>query len=388
MKAIINGRAILVDKDGNFCLQENTHILFDKKINKIFRGEIGSELLNISEKDIIDAKNKYISPGFINIHAHGAMGKDTMDEDDDALKIFSRAEASMGVTSFLPTTMTYDMPRIHRALKRIGKSMKEKMQGAKIIGAHMEGPFVSKAKCGAQSKENIKSADFKDIEDFTDIIKIITIAPEVTTDEFINKARAHGIILSMGHSDATYEEAVESIKKGKTQHITHLYNAMSPFHHRKPGIVGAAFDTDVKIEIIADNLHSSPMAQRLAYKVKGRENIILITDSMRASCLGDGISELGGQKVIVKDGIALLENGTLAGSIATMNEVIAIFKENTDEKLEKIIETATKNPAKALNIYDKAGSLEKGKQADLTVFDERLYICLTTVMGDIVYSHF
>ncbi len=385
MKAIINAKAVLPDKNGKFFIQANTHILFIERIIGIFQGNIPPEIINLSEENIIDAKNKYLSPGFINIHAHGALGKDTMDEEDDALKIFAQAEATMGVTSFLPTTMTYDIPRIRRALQRIRKAMGEKSKGAKILGAHMEGPYISPKKRGAQDIKHIKPAEFEDIADFADAIKIITLAPEVTSNSFMKQAKSSGILLSMGHTDATYEEAVEAINGGNIEHITHLYNAMPPFHHREPGVVGASFDTSVKTELIADNVHSSPTAQRLAYKMKGLENIILITDSIRASCLGDGLSELGGQRVIVKGELATLEDGTIAGSVATMDRVLSIFKENTGIKLENAIETVTKNPTKSLKIYDKTGSIEKGKFADFTIFDDNIKIFTTIVEGEVRY---
>lgn len=386
MFAIINSKAIVPDKNENFFIQENTHILFDEKIRKIFQGEVPSEILNLPEKNIIDAKNKYLSPGFINIHAHGAMGKDTMDEDDAALEIFAEAEAVMGVTSFLPTTMTYDMPKIYRALRRIRAAVGKTTKGAKILGAHMEGPYVSKEKRGAQDIKNIRNANFKDIEDYIDVIKIITLAPEITDDCFMEKAQNSGALLSMGHTNATYDEAVEAISKGYIKHATHLYNAMSPFCHREPGAVGAVFDTDIKAEIIADNVHTSPTAQRLAYKMKGLNNIILITDSIRASCLGEGLSELGGQRVTVKGEVATLDDGTIAGSVATMNRVMAVFKENVGLKLEEVIETVAKNPAKSLKIYDNTGSVEEGKFADFTVFDDEIQIYLTVVEGKVMYS--
>lgn len=385
MKAIINAKAVLPDKNGNFFIQANTHIIFNKRIIGIFQGNIPPEIINLSEENIIDAKNKYLSPGFINIHAHGALGKDTMDEEDDALQIFAQAEATMGVTSFLPTTMSYDIPRIRRALQRIRKAIRENSKGAKLLGAHMEGPYISPKKRGAQGIKHIKPAEFEDIADFADAIKIITLAPEVTSNSFMEQAKAKGILLSMGHTNATYDEAIEAIDSGNIAHITHLYNAMTPFHHREPGVVGAAFDTSVKTELIADNVHSSPTAQRLAYKMKGIENIILITDSIRASCLGDGLSELGGQKVIVKGELATLEDGTIAGSVATMNRVLSIFKENTGIKLEEVIETVTKNPAQSLKIYDSMGSIEIGKFANFTIFDDYIKIFTTIVEGEVIY---
>ncbi|MBR3721471.1 MAG: N-acetylglucosamine-6-phosphate deacetylase [Selenomonadaceae bacterium] len=385
MKAIINAKIIAPDLTGKFTVKENGCILFDDKIQDI---SFGKPLQSHSEMEgfqIIDAKNRFVSPGFINIHMHGVLGADTMDETDDALSVMAKGEASMGVTGFLPTTMTYDIPRIHRALERVRKAANEKI-GAKVLGAHMEGPFISMEKRGAQGADFIKRADFHDIEEFTDVIKIITLAVEETDEEFFTKARENGILLSLGHSAADYETAKNAITEGKVQHITHLYNGMAPFHHRTPGIVGAAFDSNVKVELIADNVHSHPMAQRLAYNVKGIENIILITDSMRASCMGDGLSELGGQEVTVKGNLATLKNGAIAGSVVKMNKEIKIFADNTGAPIERVVETVTKNPALSLGIYDKTGSIEVGKRADLTVFDEELEIFATVVEGEIVFN--
>lgn len=382
MKAIINARAILPDKNDSFYVKDKVNIIFDEKISDISE----KNLSDMSDIEIIDAKNKFVSPGFINIHVHGAAGADAMDENDDALNIISQAEASMGVAAFLPTTMTYDMPRIHRALKRMRNAMQNKPSGAKVLGAHMEGPFISEEKCGAQDIKHIKRADFSDICDYTDVIKIISLAIENTSDDFIKRAQAAKILLSLGHSNANFDEAKDAILKGKVSHITHLYNAMTPFHHRTPGIVGAAFDTDITTEIICDNVHASPMAVRLAYNVKGIDKIILITDSMRAACLGDGISELGGQKVLVKGELATLVDGTIAGSVAKMNRCVALFMENAGVKLEEAIQTVTKNPAKSLKIYDQTGSIKVGKAADFTIFDDKLNIFATLVDGNVVYN--
>ena len=384
MKAIINAKIIAPDLTGKFSVKDNGCILFDDKIRGIFYGEA---VPNISEiEEVTDAKNRFVSPGFINIHMHGVLGADTMDENDDALNVMAKVEAAMGVTGFLPTTMTYDMPRIHRALARV-RQAKNKNMGAKILGAHMEGPFISVEKRGAQGADFIKKADFSDIEEFTDVIKIITLAVEETDENFFSKAKENGILISLGHSAADYDTAKSAITNGKIQHITHLYNGMASFHHRNPGIVGAAFDSDVKVELIADNVHSHPMAQRLAYNMKGIENIILITDSMRASCLGDGLSELGGQEVMVNGNLATLTNGAIAGSVVKMNKEIKIFAKNTGAPIERVVETVTKNPALSLEIYDKTGSIEIGKNADFTIFDDELEIFATIVDGKMVFAN-
>lgn len=375
MKSLINGRLILPDADGNFKICAGKALNFDEKIISIGEPIDGAEH--------IDAENNFVSPGFINIHIHGAAGVDTMDDDIDALKKFAEFLPSCGVTSFLPTTMTMPLENIYRALKRI-RAGKNFSQGARILGAHVEGPFINKKFKGAQAEENILPADFDLIKDFADVIKIITVAPEECGFEFINRCRAENIIVSIGHSAATYETAMAAIESG-ANHITHLFNAQTGLHHRKPGVVGAAFDSNATVELIADNVHVHPAAQRIVNKVKPRSEIILITDSMRACGLGDGLSELGGQRVFVKGNLATLEDGTLVGSVATMNEVLKNFCANTGIDVAAAVEMITKNPAVELGIFDKTGSLEVGKAADITIFDDCFNIKKTFIGGRLEY---
>lgn len=369
MKTLINGRLILPDEKGfKICAGA---LNFDEKIISIGEPEDGAE--------VIDTTGAYVAPGFINVHIHGAAGVDTMDDDLNALQRLADFLPSMGVTSFLPTTMTMPIEKIHGALERV-RAGKNFSHGAKILGAHVEGPFISKKFCGAQDTKYILPADFALIEDFADVIKIITIAPEECDFDFINRCREAGIVVSIGHSAATYEIAMATIERGAS-HITHLFNAQTPFRHREPGVVGAAFDSDVNVELIADNVHVCPAAQRIVAKVKPRSQIILITDSMRACGLGDGLSELGGQKVFVKGNVATLEDGTIAGSVVKMNEVLRNFCANTKLDIAAGVELVTKNPAVELNIFDERGSLEVGKAADITLFDDDFNIIKTFIGG-------
>ena len=371
MKTIINGRLILPDANGNFKICAGAALNFDEKIISIGAAQDGAEL--------IDAENLFVSPGFINIHIHGAAGVDTMDDDLDALKKFAEFLPSTGVTTFLPTTMTMPLEKIYRALERIriGKNFS---RGAKILGANMEGGFISRKFKGAQAEENIIRADFDLIKNFSDVIKIITVAPEEIDFDFIDRCREKNIIVSIGHSAATYEIAMAAIERGAS-HITHLFNAQSGLHHRKPNVVGAALDSSAIVELIADNVHVHPAAQRIVSKVKPRREIILITDSFRACGVGDGLSELGGQKVFVKGNLATLEDGTIAGSVATMNEILKIFCANTSTNVAAGVEMITKNPAVELGIFDKAGSLEVGKAADIVLFDDEFNIVKTFING-------
>ena len=369
---IINGKIILPDDDGNFFVAEKSAITFDEKILDFNA--------NTHADKIIDAENNFVSPGFINIHIHGCNGFDVMDDSPDAILEIKKFLPSTGVTSFLPTTMTMTIEQIKNALSNVRSAMKN-FDGAKIIGANLEGPFISKKFKGSQEEKNIIPADFNFVAEFADTIKILTVAPEELENfEFIKKCCEKNIIVSIGHSAASYEIALDAIKNGAT-HITHFFNAQSGLHHRKPGIVGAAFNANVFVELITDNVHVHPAVQKIVYKLKPHEEIILITDSLRACGLGDGESELGGHKVFIKNNVATLADGTLAASVIKMNDGVKNFRENTGASVAEVVEFVTKNPARELKIYDKVGSLEVGKFADIIIFDDEFKIKSAFVNG-------
>ncbi len=378
MLAIKNGRFIVPDEQGAFVFRTEGVLLCEGEKIKGFVNEQDIP----AAAEIIDAQGQYVSPGFINVHIHGCAGADTMDADMDGLERMAKMQARTGVTGFLPTTMTCKWYEVEDALLAVRETMKRRMAGARILGVHMEGPFISPAKKGAQAEENIRKADYKLVKPWEDIVKIITIAPEELPDNtFVDKCHTAGITVSIGHTAADYDTAVKAVTEQGIHHFTHVYNAMTGFTHRSPGVVGAAFDTEANCEIIADNVHSHPMAQRLLYRVKGGKNIILITDSLRACGLGDGPSELGGQEVFVKGELATLKDGTIAGSVATMNRCVKIFWENTGAQLPQIIEMVTKTPAQELALYEEVGSLESGKRADIVIFDENVQIHKTIIGG-------
>ena len=382
MLAIINGKCILPDEQGDFAIETGKVILCEGERIKGIVSEREAAVLNI--EDTIDAEGCYVSPGFLNVHIHGCDGMDTMDDEETALPKMSRLQAKTGVTGFLPTTMTCAWDDVAKAFSHIRHYQQQQPTGARILGAHMEGPFISPAKKGAQAECNIRPADFELVEPWQDVVRIITLAPEELPDyHFVELCEEAGITVSIGHTAADYETVMEAVTEHGVHHITHLYNAMTPFHHRNPGVVGAALDSLANCEIIADNVHSHPAAQRLLYHAKGGRNIILITDSLRACGVGDGPSELGGQKVFVKGELATLEDGTIAGSVATMNRCIKIFWENTGAPLARVIEMATKTPAAELNLYDELGSLEAGKRADIVIFDDDVKIKQTIIGGKV-----
>lgn len=380
MKAVIDGLIV----KGNEIITGQV-LMYEQNIwkivpRKVFRAGMCTEL--------VDANGGFVVPGFINEHIHGCAGADVMDEDEQALETICRALPQTGVTSFVATTMTYDKPRIERTLERIRRAMGNTV-GARVLGAHMEGPFINPEYKGSQDAKYIQEADFSWLASYADVLKIITVAPEcLHRSSFVKDCAANGIVLSFGHSNASYEDALNILDRMPMCHATHLYNAMSPLRHRAPGLVGAALLHDnVHCELICDNLHVHPAAQKLAYRMKGREGIILVTDSMRACLMPDGVSELGGQTVYVKNGEARLADGTIAASIVPMNQAVLNFLINTGASLPDVIAMATENPAKDLGVYDRIGSLDEGKQADITILDSNdFHVKQTIAAGAIVYD--
>lgn len=343
---------------------------------------------NTDEKDIIDAQGLYLCPGFIDVHIHGAGGRDTMDGSYESLNIISKTIAKYGTTSFLPTTMTCSISDIKNALEVIKETKLKGTEGANILGAHLEGPFISPKAIGAQNPEFVENPylqTFLDIVgDNIDTVVNVTIAPEIEgACALIAYLRENNITASMGHTKATYEEAMVGIQCG-ISHSTHLYNAMTGLHHRDPGAVGAIFDSSITTETISDGIHISYPSLRVAYKQKGLDKVLLVTDAMMACSMPDGIYSLGGQKVIVENGAARLKSGSLAGSILTLDKAVRNVYNNTDYPLNEIINMATLNPAKLCKVDDSKGSIEEGFDADLLLFDDAINIKKVIINGKII----
>ena len=378
MKSVINGKIVLKD-----CVLENKVLIFDKKII-----DICDEVPNNCE--VIDAKGNYVCPGLIDIHIHGCKGFDAMDEDENAVEIISKGLVETGVTSFLPTTITMSPERIYKAFDNIIKAKNKSIKGAKVLGAHMEGPFINEKYKGAQNPKYIYNPSFDFIKDYTDIIKLISYSPEVDKDfEFTKKVKKEtDIVLSICHSDASYSKGKEAKDLGVTN-ITHLFNAMTPLNHRNPGIVGlggGGLMSDMYCELIADKIHINKELFQFVIDSKGKDKLVLITDSMRAGCMPDGEYDLGGQTVYVKNNSARIANGSLAGSVLTLNKAVYNFKENTNLTIYEAINLASLNPAKSIKVDDKKGSLEIGKDADIAIFDKDMNSLITIVEGQIVYN--
>jgi len=373
---LINAKLIL----GNEIVEDKI-LLFDDKIIDIVDDVI---LSDSDDVEIIDAKGAYVSPGFIDLHIHGSGGADVMDATPDALEILSTTLPQTGTTSFLATTMTMSTQEIDNALQNIQKNGSS-VTGANIVGIHLEGPFINPSKHGAQDQNYVQTPNFEFIKNYMNEVKMITLAPEIEgAEDFIkqmHKEYPH-VILSIGHSDTNYDQAIQSFKWG-ISHVTHLFNAMPSYHHRKPGLVGAVFDSDVSCDIIADLVHTHASTLDLTYRLKG-DKLILITDAMRAGCMKCGTYDLGGREVEVKDGKAVLEDGMLAGSVLKMNEAMANMCKHTDISIVKVVNAVTKVPAQKLGLSK--GELKIGYDADIVFFDEDFSIISTIVSGKVKYK--
>ncbi|MGL4363381.1 MAG: N-acetylglucosamine-6-phosphate deacetylase [Cellulosilyticaceae bacterium] len=382
MKAIINGKILHEEQE-----LIGKALLFDEKIQGIV--ECDDEALKGAE--IIDAKGRYVSAGFIDLHIHGYSGCDTMDGTVEAIETIAKGICENGVTSFLPTTMTMSKEAITTALEAARIVKNKGCDGAEVIGVHMEGPYVNTAFKGAQNATYIQSPTKEEIDyvkKYQDIVKIITIAPEIEgATEFIKEVSENtDIILSMGHTAASYEEAMTGIECG-ISHTTHLFNAMTGLHHRTPGVVGAALSSDVSVEMICDTIHVNTGLYPLVVKAKAPDKFVLVTDCTCAGGCKDGEYALGGQKVILKEGSVRLQDGTLAGSVLKLNEALLNILKNTNKSLKEAIAYASLNPAKAIGVEDKKGTLHIGKDADIIIFDENINIQYTINKGRTIYEN-
>lgn len=363
----------------------------DGKITKI--GPT-TELTDSSDYQIINIPDGFsIIPGMIDIHIHGANGADTMDATQDALDIMSSTLPKEGTTSFLATTMTEDPSAIVNALRNAGEYIDsfQSEGNAEVLGIHLEGPFIHKDKAGAQPIHHILVPNLETFKSWQELsnnhIKLVTLAPELPGGgELLQYLKNQGIIGSIAHSQASYDQVLEAIENGLS-HVTHLFNQMTGLHHRDPGIVGAAFlRNELMVEIIVDGIHVRPEIVDLAYNQITDERMILITDSMRAKWLKNGVYDLGGQMVTVKDGHALLDENTLAGSVLKMKDAFKNIQEYAGCDIKSAIKMTSENPAKHLKIFDRKGSISIGKDADIVVLDDQMDVFMTLCKGKIAYS--
>ncbi|NNV03050.1 N-acetylglucosamine-6-phosphate deacetylase [Brevibacillus sp. MCWH] len=335
-------------------------------------------------------KDGWICPGFVDIHMHGIAGCDTMDGTPESLMTISRALARFGVTSFLATTMTAPYAELEKAIRNIAAVSRAGTEGAAVAGIHLEGPWINPRYKGAQNEAHIvapKLAEVRRLYELADgLLKVVTIAPEQPEAlEAIRWLKEQGVIVSAGHTGATFAQAQHAVECG-VQHFTHCFNAMTGLHHREPGVVGAAMvHEQLSTELIADGEHVHPAVMRILYRLKSFGRLALVSDSMRAAALGDGVYDLGGQAVHVRGTQAKLADGTLAGSILTLNRAVQNMVTLCGVPLPEAVAMASQTPAEIVGLGGQKGRLEAGCDADITVLNLSYGVEATYVMGRQVY---
>ncbi|WP_217558725.1 N-acetylglucosamine-6-phosphate deacetylase [Paenibacillus sp. GbtcB18] len=372
----------------NVIQEDNTTLSVTLWIRDGIIEKIESGLASLPEGDYeyMDGQGRLLIPGMIDVHIHGANGFDMMDGSETSIQEVSRACAATGCTSFLATSVSStieDLIAMIRSVKRVaGHEV-----GAKIVGLHLEGPYLNPKRKGMQNERFLRHPDLTEMKEIFDeadgLIKMVTIAPELPGGmELISFLKETGVIIAVAHSDATYEEAKQAFEAGAS-HVTHCFNGMRPIHHRDPGLVVAAFEEEhVSLQAIVDGIHLHPAIVRMMHRLKGPDGMVLITDALQAMGLGDGNYMFGGHHVTVSEGVARLEDGTLASSTVTMNEALRLTVD-TGISLTDAVKMASSSPARLLGLANK-GKISVGFDADLVLLDEQFQVQWTMIKGTIV----
>ncbi len=352
-------------------------------------GNIYTELDRISEPhadaEVLDATSCIVAPGFIDIHIHGAYGTDFCDSTREAHENIARYLASVGVTSYLGTTMAMKKPVLLNMIRVANEFMNNPIEdGAVMRGINLEGPFAAVEKKGAMDPNNLIDPDYDLFVELNEAsegrIKLNDVAPEKPGALDLIERTSDVCVVSLHHTSADYDLAVEAFQRGAS-HVTHLYNAMNGFSHRAPGLIGAAADYASSVELISDGHHVHPAAVRIAFSIFGEDRVCLISDAMMACGMSDGEYELGGQKVTVKDGLATLASGTIAGSATPLTESFRRAVVEFGIPVESALRAATDNPSRVLGLEDEIGSIRVGKRADLTLLDAETLEVRHVVLG-------
>lgn len=373
-RKIING--LVFHEDGSFT-PDTVYICGEKIVSQeVYEKECSTASGN---EMVTDAAGNYVIPGLTDIHFHGCMGSDCCDGTVEAFQTIARYELSQGITSITPATMTMSeevLSQICRAAKTYRDTAEE--NAADFCGLYMEGPFINAAKKGAQNEKYITPADTAMLNRLQDLsgnmLRTVAIAPETAGAMDFIRENSSRVNISIAHTTADYDTAKEAIACGASQ-LTHTYNAMPPLSHRAPGPIGAAADDDhCRAELICDVIHIHPAVVRTTFKMFGDDRIIFISDSMRAAGLADGQYDLGGQNVTVKGNLAVLEDGTIAGSVTNLMDCVRTAVHDMGIPFASAVKCAAVNPAKAVGIYDAYGSLTPGKFANIVILDKNLDI--------------
>ncbi|MEA1885064.1 MAG: N-acetylglucosamine-6-phosphate deacetylase [Thermotogota bacterium] len=351
----------------------NSRVVYEESIQKILTNDISSK------------SNCFLVPGFVDTHNHGCMGEDFSNTDLKGLERMEEFLYTRGVTTVLATTLSLPFEKIKQTVALV-RAYRKKYPNTSIAGIHLEGPFVNLKKKGAQNPDYIKSPNEKEIDfilENKDIIKVITLAPEIVGNKVIQTLSSAGVTVSIGHTCANYKQSIEALQSGATR-FTHLFNAMTPVHHRDLGSSGAGLLSDAYVEIICDMIHLSKETIQLVFKTKDPEKIIFISDAMEATGLETGQYNLGGLRVNVDEHSARLEDGTLAGSVLKLDVALANIYNHLPLPLENILKCLTKNPSISSSLD--SGMIDVGKKADFVVLDRKMKVVKTVKNGQTVYQ--
>lgn len=361
---------------------------FNDRILVLDKERVASSESESASSEILDAAGCYVVPGFIDIHFHGSRGADLCDGTHEALSTIARYQASRGITAICPATMTFPEKVLSQIMTTVS-SYRSAANESEVVGINMEGPFISAEKIGAQNPRYVQVPDIAMLrrlqQSAQGLIKLVDIAPEEPgAIEFIDEM-AREVCISVAHTAADYDCAREAFNHGARQ-LTHMYNAMASLHHREPGPIPAAWENPaVNVELITDGVHIHPAMVRLAFALFGPDRVILISDSMRACGLEDGVYDLGGQEVHVAGNEARLEGGTIAGSVTDLSACLRWAVLKAGISLSDAIRAATINPARAIGIDNERGSLEVGSIADVVLLDkESLNVVAVVVRGELL----
>lgn len=347
---------------------------------------IHSELFEAEKKSggVIDAGGNYLIPGLVDVHFHGCAGYDFSDGTKEALDTICAYELQHGITSICPASMTLAKDTLLGICENAYEYAKAHEEGARLCGIHLEGPFISMEKKGAQNPAFIQKPDVQTFHELQEaahgLVRLITIAPEVEGAENFIRELANEVHISVGHTTSDYDTASRAFALG-ADHVTHTYNAMPGFTHRAPGVIGAAFDAEYAMpELICDGIHINPSVVRATFRLFGEERMILISDSMMATGMEDGNYSLGGLPVTVKGNLATLSDGTIAGSATNLMDCM-----RTAVKMgipfETAVRAATYNPAKSIGVDDVCGSIEVGKYGDCVLLSKEDLSTQKVILG-------